>query len=152
MTVVLWTWTWICIWISLLNYRLFCSVAGGSASEGLWWVLRICISKKFPGDAILSGDHCLRGGEAGNASGCGISAGTCDRCWKFGRWGWFWAAKAEMVWEGTLGGGQHFGVSRALGTWQVVRSEAQEAGWPVLKGLGCWVQGAIIGFSGKWHD
>lgn len=37
-------------------------------------------------------------------------------------------------------GGQQFWVSRALGTWRVVRSEAQEAGWPVLKGLGCWVQ------------
>lgn len=39
-----------------------------------------------------------------------------------------------------MGGGPHFGVSKALGTWQVVRSEAQDAGWPDLKGLGCWVQ------------
>ena len=38
------------------------------------------------------------------------------------------------------GGGQHFGVSRALGTRWMVRSEAQDAGWPDLKGLGCWVQ------------
>ena len=154
----LWTWTWICIWISLFNCRSFCSVARGSASEALWWILRICISNKFPGDAVLSGDHYLRGGEAGNTSDCGVSPGMCTRCWKLGWWGWFWAPKAEMVRGGTQGAANTSGSLGhwVHGEWLGVRPRMQAGQIWRVSGAGyrAWTlsSGAIRGFSGKWHD